>query len=79
MVQCDVTKGLRRCEQAAVAELTHGCIHEHMETTPICASCLLEVRVLFGLRYVECQPCHVGASPHDCETFEVRERRYEAA
>ena len=53
--------------------LTIGCIHEHLDRTPICGGCLLEVRAQIGIHNFWCIPCQEGQRPHRCEIRELDE------
>jgi len=72
-VRCDTYRSGVRCEEDARVYLTIGCIHEHLDRTPICGGCLLEVRAQIGIHNFWCTPCQEGQRPHRCEIRELDE------
>lgn len=51
-----------KCTNPAVATVTSGCVHEHMQTGMVCADHQEKI-----LSHVSaCGPCSVGSDPHSC-------------
>lgn len=53
-----------RCRQPAVALVTTGCLHEHIEVEPMCAGHFADAQRLRDPDGLICTACGLG---HDCD------------
>jgi hypothetical protein len=59
------------CEEPAIATITFGCGHEHVDRTLACAGCAAEIQQLAGV--LACPRCEDGPQPHECKAAAVIE------
>jgi hypothetical protein len=62
---------LRVCGEPAIAVITFGCIHEHVESPAACAGCAAELQRAADI--LVCPACEDGPEPHECPVvIEIR-------
>jgi hypothetical protein len=77
-MRCEMFTNEVQCSAGAVTILIHGCVHEHLDRTPVCPGHLIEVRVWMDAGETWCATCEESESrPHHCDTKELAEERLE--
>jgi hypothetical protein len=61
------TTPVTRCGEPAIAVVTAGCVHEHLETQPACAGCAAEIQR--AADRLACFICEGGPEPHECRAI----------
>jgi hypothetical protein len=52
------------CGEPAIGTFTGACVHEHVQTLPLCAADAAELQRCMDM--VVCRRCEVSAEPHRC-------------